>query len=83
MHFSFMATKQRVKESELAGLAKEYRIKSGLSKVEAAAALGVTRPTIQLAEENPEESLTKLRCRMIEKFSPFGVVGPFFQLRRK
>ena len=78
-----MAKRRLIKEAELAALAKEYRIKSGLDKVEAAAALGVTRPTIQLAEENPEQSLTKLRCRMIEKFSPFKVAGPFFQLQRK
>jgi len=78
-----MPTKQLLQESELTALAKAYRIKSGLSKVEAAAAMGVSRPTMHLAEEFPEESLTKLRRRMIEKFSPFKVAGPLFQLQRK
>ena len=78
-----MATKQLLKETELAALAKKYRIESGLNKVEAAAALRVTPPTVHLAEESPEESLTKLRRRMIEKFSPFKVIGPLFQLQRK
>ena len=78
-----MATKRLLRETELAALAKQYRIESGLNKVEAAAALGVTPPTVHLAEESPEESLTKLRRRMIEKFSPFKVAGPLFQLQRK
>lgn len=78
-----MAKTQLLKEAKLASLAKQYRVKSGLNKVEAAAALGVTPPTVHLAEEDPEQSLTKLRRRMIEKFSPFKVVGPFFQLQRK
>ena len=79
----FMATKRLLKETELAALAKRCRIESGLNKVEAAAKLGVTPPTVHLAEENSEESLTKLRCRMIEMFSPFKVAGPFYQLQRK
>jgi DNA-binding XRE family transcriptional regulator len=78
-----MATKRLVKETELAALAKQHRIKSGMNKVEAAAALGVTPPTVHLAEEDPSESLTKLRCRIIEKFSPFKVTGPFFLIRGK
>ena len=78
-----MATKRLIKETELAALAKQHRIKSGMNKVEAAALLGVRPPTVHLAEEDPEQSLTKLRCRMIEKFSPFKVTGPFFELRRK
>jgi DNA-binding XRE family transcriptional regulator len=64
-------------------LAKQCRIKSGNNKVEAAALLGVSPPTVHLAEEDPKQSLTKLRCRMIEKFSSFKVIGPFFELRRK
>jgi DNA-binding XRE family transcriptional regulator len=78
-----MATKRLLKETELAALAKQHRVKSGMNKVEAAAALGVSPPTVHLAEEDPTESLTKLRCRMIAKFSPFKVIGPFFQLRRR
>ena len=78
-----MAPKRMLKETELAALAKKYRIESGLNKVEAAAALRVTPPTVHLAEESPEESLTKLRCRMIEKFSQFKVSGPLFMLQPK
>ena len=78
-----MPTKRLLKERELTALAKEYRIKSGLNKAEAASEFGVSRSTLHLAEENPEESLTKLRCRMIEKFSSFKVDGPLFQLQRK
>jgi DNA-binding XRE family transcriptional regulator len=81
--FPAMATKGLLRESELAALAKKYRVASGLNKVEAAAALGVTPPTVHLAEEDPEESLTKLRRRMIEMFSPFKIAGPFYQLQRK
>lgn len=78
-----MVKKQQITESGLMALAKQYRIKSGLNKVEAAAVLGVTPPTVHLAEEKATESLTKLRRRMIEKFSFFKVVGPFYQLERK
>jgi DNA-binding XRE family transcriptional regulator len=78
-----MATKRLFKESELAALARAYRIKAGKGRVEAAKMLKVTRPTMHLAEENPQESLTKLRCRIIEKFSPFKITGPFFRLQRK
>jgi len=78
-----MATKRLLKESELVALAKECRIKSGLSKAEAAMAFGVSRATLHLAEEDPGQSLTKLRCRMIAKFSPFKVSGPLFELQLK
>lgn len=70
-------------ESELAALAKEFRAKAGVSKAEAARQLGVTRGTIQQAEEYPAVSLTKLRVRMIEAFSPFAVAGPMFLLQKK
>ena len=78
-----MAHKRMVVEADLAGLAKEFRLKSGKTKIEAAAELGVRRSTVQLAEENPEQSLHRLRIRMIEKYSPFTVVGPVFVLKRK
>jgi len=70
-------------ESELAALAKECRLKSGKRKFEAAEDLGVGRPTMQLAEENPEQSLTKLRIRIIEKYSPYRVVGPVYLLEKR
>ncbi len=72
-----------VTETELAGLAKKFREQSGKTKIEAAAELGIGRPSVQLAEENPEQSLTKLRVRLIEKYSPYKVVGPLYVLKRK
>jgi len=70
-------------ESELATLAKDFRAKAGVSKAEAARQLGVTRGTIQQAEEYPAVSLSKLRVRMIEAYSPFTVAGPVFLLQKK
>lgn len=70
-------------EQDLTTLAKEFRLKSGKDKSEAAKELGVSRPTIQRAEENPEESLTSLRIRMIEKYSPYKVTGPVYLLEKK
>lgn len=78
-----MSKKRNVTEAALASLAKEFRAKSGRTKIEAAAELGVTRPTVQLAEENPEQSLTRLRIRMIETYSPYQVAGPYYRLERK
>ena len=78
-----MSKQKFFNDEELAALAKSYRLKSGKSKIEAARELGVARPTVQLAEENPEESLTALRRRMIEAYSPYEVVGPVYFLKRK
>lgn len=78
-----MAKKKYFHESEMADLAKEFRSKSGKSKEEAAAELGVGRPAVQLAEGTPGQSLTKLRIRLIEKYSPYKVIGPVYLLERK
>ena len=78
-----MTQKRLFRETELAALAKEFRQKSGKTKARMARELGVTRPTMQDAEEQPERSLTKLRCRIIEACSPFEVHGPGFWLKRK
>jgi DNA-binding XRE family transcriptional regulator len=72
-----------VTETQLAALAKQIRRRAGKTKHEAAAELRVGRPSVQLAEENPEQSLTKLRIRLIEKYSPYRVVGPVYLLKRK
>lgn len=72
-----------LQETELAALAKKFREKAGKSKVEAARELGVAPPTVFNAEEKPEMSLTKLRIRIIETYSPFKVTGPVFFLARK
>jgi DNA-binding XRE family transcriptional regulator len=78
-----MSNKKIVTESELASLAKQFREKAGRTKIEAAQELGVGRPSVQLAEENPEQSLTLLRIRLIERYSPYRVVGPVYLLQKK
>ena len=49
----------------------------------AARDMGVRQVSIFQAEEKPREALTKLRCRMIEAYSPFKVLGPVFLVKRK
>jgi hypothetical protein len=78
-----MVQKKYHAESELGELAKRFRSQSGRTKDEAARELGVGRPSVQLAEENPEQSLAKLRIRLIEKYSPYKVVGPVYLLEKK
>ena len=78
-----MTDKRIFRERELAALAKKFRVKSGKRKAALGRELGVTRPTMQDAEERPEQSLTKLRCRIIAASSPFRVVGPFYRLEKK
>ncbi len=70
-------------DTDLAATAKKYRIASGKSRAQAARELGVARPAIIYAEEAPEKSLFKLRKRIIEKYSPYRVVGPAYWLERK
>ena len=70
-------------ETELAALAKHMRVKSGMTKAEISRKLGAARPSVQQAEENPEQSLTKLRIRMIEKCSPYKVRGPVYWLEKR
>jgi DNA-binding XRE family transcriptional regulator len=72
-----------VQEKELAELAKRFREEAGKSKAEAARELQVAAPSIFSAEEEPEMSLTKLRIRIIETYSPYMVTGPLFLLKQK
>ena len=67
-------------EKELAAVAKKYRLASGKIRTVAARELGVARPTVVQAEENPELSLTKLRIRIIETYSPHKITGPWFKM---
>lgn len=67
-------------ETELAHLAKKFREASGNSRAEAARELGVSHTALTNAEEDPERSLTKLRIRIIEAYSPHKVVGPRYWL---
>jgi len=78
-----MSQKKLLTETELAALAKKFREATGKNRAEAARDLGVSRVSIHRAEENPEESLFKLRTRLIEKYSPSKVIGPVFYLQDK
>jgi hypothetical protein len=74
---------QFVSESELAALAKRFRQTTGKTKADAAREMGVKEPSILYAEENPEKSLTKLRCRMIKTYSDLKISGPYYKLEKK
>jgi DNA-binding XRE family transcriptional regulator len=78
-----MSDKKLLREKDLAAFAKRFRIDAGKTRAQAGRELGVSHVSIHRAEENPEISLLKLRLRMIEKYSPFKVVGPLFHLKRK
>jgi hypothetical protein len=69
-----------VGERELAALAKKFRMAAGKTRAQAARDMGIKHPAIFHAEESPDQSLTKLRCRMITAYSEFDVSGPFFKL---
>ncbi len=79
----FRMSKQLYSEVELAALAKSFREKSGKSKAAIARELGVTRASMQDAEEHAERSMTSLRCRVIEACSSFRVSGPGYWLDKK
>jgi DNA-binding XRE family transcriptional regulator len=70
-------------EHDLAALAKRFRKEAKKSRAQAAREMRVSQTSIFNAEENPEQSLLKLRMRMIEAYSPFQVVSGPFILKRK
>jgi DNA-binding XRE family transcriptional regulator len=76
-----MPQKKLLTEKDLAALAKRYRIQAGKTRAEAGRELGVSHVSIHRAEENPEESLLKLRTRMIEAYSPLKLIGPVYYLK--
>jgi DNA-binding XRE family transcriptional regulator len=78
-----MRKQVNLSEKKLAALAKKYRKATGKIRAEVARELGVARPTVVQAEENPELSLTKLRILIIETYSPYKVTGPWFKLEKK
>jgi DNA-binding XRE family transcriptional regulator len=78
-----MRQKDPVAEAELARLAKKFREAAGKTRAEAARDMGIKHPSIFHAEESPEKGYLKLRIRMIEKYSPFKVIGPVFLLEKK
>ena len=78
-----MLQKRLLTENDLASLAKRFRKRAGKSRAKAGRDLDVSHVSIHRAEEKPEESLTKLRIRMIEKYSSLKVVGPVFYVTGK
>lgn len=70
-------------EAELAALAKDLRTKTDRSKAALGRELGVTRASMQDAEEHPERNMTSLRRRIVEACSPYQVEGPFYRLVKK
>ena len=67
-------------EQQLAALAKQSREVAGKRRADAAREMGVAQASIFRAEEKPQESLFKLRKRMIEAYSSFKVRGPAYWL---
>jgi len=72
-----------VEEQKLAKLAKKLRIAAGKTRAQAARDMGIRQPSIFHAEESPEQSFTKLRCRMIEAYSDMKVSGPYFRITKR
>ena len=70
-------------DKKLAALAKKWRQAAGKTMEQAASELNVSKPAIAQAENNPEKSFARLRKRIIEKYSPFKVVGPAYWLEKK
>jgi hypothetical protein len=70
-------------EPQLATLAKQFRKQAKASRAQAARDMNVSQTSIFHAEESPKHGLTKLRSRMIEKYSSFEVIGPVFWLKKK
>lgn len=77
-----MPKRDFVTEKDLAALAKKYREAAGKTRAEAAHELGVSRPTLTNAEEEVERSLTRIRIRIIETYSPLKVSGPLYCLEK-
>ena len=78
-----MAVKKSFAESDLAQLAKEFRIAAGKKRADAAREMGVKQVSIFHAEESPGKSYFKLRKKMIEHYSAYIVTGPIFSLKKK
>jgi DNA-binding XRE family transcriptional regulator len=78
-----MPNEKLLTEKDLTKLAKQFRELAHKSRAQAGRELGVSHVSIYRAEENPNESLTKLRIRIIEAYSTLKVVGPVFRLEWK
>ena len=78
-----MLRKATMNENDLAVLAKEFRKQADRTRAQAARDMKVSQTSIFNAEETPDQSLVKLRVRMIEAYSKFKVRGPVYLLEDK
>jgi len=78
-----MSSKTTMNENDLAIMAKTFRRQSGTTRAEAARDMKVSQTSIFNAEQTPDQSLVKLRIRMIEAYSKFKVRGPVYLLEEK
>jgi DNA-binding XRE family transcriptional regulator len=77
-----MPRKQIFTESDLMSAAKRFRKQAKKTRAQAARDMEVSQTSIFHAEQSPNESLLKLRVRMIEAYSTFKVKGPIFLLEK-
>jgi DNA-binding XRE family transcriptional regulator len=70
-------------ENDLVVVAREFRRQAGRTRAQAARDMKVSQTSIFNAEETPDQSLVKLRMRMIETYSKFKVRGPVYLLEDK
>lgn len=77
-----MSEKSWWTEDDLASLAMRFRQQANKSRAQAAREMGVSQTSIFNAEESPNQSLLKLRMRMIEAYSPYKVVSRIYLLKK-
>jgi DNA-binding XRE family transcriptional regulator len=78
-----MSRKATMNENDLALMAKTFRRQAHTTRAQAAREMKVSQTSIFNAEETPDQSLVKLRVRMIEAYSKFKVRGPVYLLEEK
>ena len=78
-----MSRKATMNENDLALMAKTFRRQAHTTRAQAAREMKVSQTSIFNAEETPDQSLVKLRMRMIEAYSKFKVRGPVYLLEEK
>ena len=79
----YMSRPTTMCENDLAVLAKTFRRQASTTRAQAARDMKVSQTSIFNAEETPDQSLVKLRMRMIETYSKFKVTGPVYLLEEK
>lgn len=75
-----MAPGDIANSERLTALAREAWEASALTQIQAAEKLQVAQATFAQAVNAPARSLSSLRMRIIEAFTPYRVEGPLYQL---